>query len=606
MSRWYLASNEAMDLLASESCKRAGLQISGSAFEENPKKGRYFLRCYRKRTNAVDNLRHEPDGDWACSAGTVILGGKVGDPALAGCYRLFSTEKNGPGMIQSEAIGHFAQAIKRGSEIRIFTDGLGAMRLYYCQTPNGWFVSNSMSLCAEAASSRSLDPTRFLVQVLQTNLPGEKTFYSDTNRLFGSQQLRIDLRNGRFQVEQLPDQESHSWDVPSIDEALEMYMQEVRTVFRQIAAVGPVGLFGTGGLDSRTVLSALLDQRANVRLMYGTGNSRLTDFHQRDLAIAGEIAGACNLQFERLDWSGTAPHSEQMLEDLFSHYGFQSEIYGGSQGFLNSFRGAIFPYPAIMVGGYSPVFTNGKPWEKPEGKYPFSFLVDDTMHFQGGDVMTSRCIRDKESYREAVAEGVREALAINGIDYPEAGADLKTFVKAKLLLYVRAEARFLNLINEFGMYIAPFMVKRLYRPLIEIPFRFRQGDEFQLRLIQMLKPELIQLPLYSGIFQARIDPITMRFVRDLAPAKPLWKRVLHKAASPAVRQVVRSTVGTVGKEQPAPDQDTRIRLEYGSRVMRDPMGQRWFSATDDFSPKDLARIYQYLKGANSLGYEISA
>jgi hypothetical protein len=408
-------------------------------------------------------------------------------------------------------------------------------------------------------------------------------------------------------VERIPlPRPSQNWNLPTIEEAVDQYSREVRTVFHQIAAVCPVGLFGTGGLDSRTVLAGLLDQDADVRVMYGTGNSRLTDFHERDLSLAEQVAQHCGVPFERLDWSGTQPHSDEALKALFAEYGFQSEIYGAPQAFLSTFKGGLSPYPAVMVGGYSPAFTNAKPWEGEDSKVPFESLVADAMHFQGGYVTDSRCISDKKSYRRVVTEGIRTALAVNGILYPEDGAPLETFVKAKLLLYVRAEARFLNFVNEFGYYVAPFMIKRLYEPLIDVPFKFRRGDEFQLRLIKMLTPQLVEIALYSGWQSASIDATSLRFVRDtVAPLGSRWKRVLKRAILTSLRQELKGVLRKMRKPAAHPaDMNTAIQVTYGGRVMRDPLGRMWFSSTAEFSPKDLARICQYLAGVNKLRYTV--
>jgi hypothetical protein len=41
---------------------------------------------------------------------------------------------------------------------------------------------------------------------------------------------------------------------------------------------------------------------------------------------------------------------------------------------------------------------------------------------------------------------------------------------------------------------------------------------------------------------------------------------------------------------------------YGQAVMSDPLGRRWFKDIDEFSPKELSRIRQYLVAVNDIGY----
>lgn len=599
MARWYLTSDDSVDGAAGRLCERAGLTSSGRI--SSP--GSYALQTYRKRAVSSENFLQMGESDWICAAGTLIFNGKIGREALAHCYHLFL--ERGLAGIQEQAIGHYALAIRVGDQISICTDPLGAFSLYYCISEAHWFITNSLSLCAGAASSRTLVPDKLLVQVLQTNLPGEETFYEDIRRLFGPQSIRIGLRERTCRVEEIPaPRPALDWNLPTIEEEVAQYTGEVRSVFQQLVPLGRIGLFGTGGLDSRTVLSALLDQGADIHLMYGIGNSRLSDFHERDAALAEEVAQSCGVPFQRLNWSGMQPHSEPTLRDVFSRYGFRSEIYGAPESFLRDFEGGLSPYPGLMVGGYSPAFSTARPWEREASSFPFEMLLADIMRFQGGTVEQSRCLTDKQTYREVARQAVRRVLAIHHIDYPEDGAPLETYVKARLLLHVRAEARFLNFANEFGYYVAPFMTGRLYDPLIAVPPRYRKGDEFQLRLIQRLAPHLVRIPLHSYLGSATVDERFLRMVREASVPPESRLRQMAKRALPApMRKAIGHAVRR-GRPAPAPHQDrnTVILETYSAMAMRDPMAQRWFRSTTEFTPKDLARICQYLTGVNALGY----
>jgi hypothetical protein len=556
---------------------------------------------------ATPNMIKCGENDWICSAGTIIYNGWLGEEALRDCYADFVTA--GISAVQSKAIGHYALAIRRNNEVTIFTDPQGALNLYYIGTGSFWFVSNSLYVCASALSQRKIDTTKLLVATLQSSLPGEDTFYSDIKRLFGTQLIRIDLGGGTFRVERIPKSASAlSWGLPSIQGAIDQYKQEVRAVFRELAAVGPIGLFATGGMDSRTILAGLLDRQAAVQLMYGIGNSRLTDYDISDLDVAKAVAKLYNLPFQQLDWSGNQPHSEETLQELFRTYGFKYEIYGAPESFLRTFNGGISPYPKLFLGGYSPAFTNAKPWELNQKSFAFDDLIADGMQFQGGTVENSRWIVGKAAYRSVFATEVKTGLRRAEIDYPDNGASLETFVKAKLFLYIRSESRFLNFVNEFGHYIAPFLMKKLYDPLLSVPFEYRAKDEFQLRLIHALAPGLVEVPLYSGWGPARIDRDTFRLIRDRVEQKKLLvSRIANFVLPSVLRKPARSIYSRVWprNKQAAKKlmgRDSAIVEAYSWQVMNDPLGQRWFSSTSEFTPKMLARIRHYLVGVNTLGY----
>jgi hypothetical protein len=537
----------------------------------------------------------------------MIYNGRLGQEALRDCYADFAT--GGISAIQSKAIGHYALAIRRHNEVTIFTDPQGALSLYYVSTGSSWFVCNSLYVCASALSQRKLDATKLLVATLQTNLPGEDTFYSDTKRLFGTQFIRIDLDQGTFRVERIPRSASVlSWGLPSIQDAIDQYKQEVRAVFRELTAVGPIGLFATGGMDSRTILASLIDRQVPLQLMYGIGNSRLTDYGAGDLDGAKAMAKLYNLPFQLLDWSGNQPHSEETLQELFRTYGFDYEIYGAPESFLRTFNGGISPYPTLFLGGYSPAFTSARPGDLNQTSFAFDDLTADAIRYQGVPVESNRCILGRASYRSTFAAEVKTALRCAEIDYPEEGASLETFVKAKLFLYLRAESRYLNFANEFGHYIAPFLMKRLYDPLLSVPLEYRAKNEFQLRLIHALAPGLLEIPLHSGGRAAWIDRETFRLIHHrVDQQKSLVRRVADVVLPPVLRKPARNIYSGVrltngqgaGK---LIDRDSAIVEVYGRQVMRDPLGQRWFGSTSEFTPKMLARIRHYLVGVNTLGY----
>jgi hypothetical protein len=602
LSRWFITSSDSANREARAASRKSHLHPSGQLTGPG-----LFGEAYFKRVLATQNVFQCGD-DWVCSAGTIIYHGQLGEAALRNSYADFIS--GGVRAVQQKALGHYALAIKHGSNLIIFTDPQGALNLYYLRNEQFWIVSNSLSTCAASAPDHTIDETKLLISAVQSTLPGEDTFYSGIKRLFGTQQIRVDLRSGAFRVDRLPElSNSLDWKLPTIEDALSQYVNEVRAVFHNLSAVGTMGILATGGLDSRTILSAVLDQGAPVQLMYGMGNSKLTDYDNDDLKVVQQIAQRYNLPFQQLDWSGNQPYEDRKLQELFRVYGFKYEIYGASESFLRTFNGEIFSYPQLFMGGYSPAFTNGKPWEWERKTYYFEDLIRTAMQSLKGPIENSQCITNVESYKTEFSREVRIALDRAGIDIPETGVPLETFVKAKLFLYLRAESRFLNFANEFGHYIAPFLMKRLYDPLLNVPFEYRSRDEFQIRLIQSLAPGLVEIPLFSGWSRAHIDPATLRLVRDYnsSPPPSVARRVASKVLPYTVKKGVRkiySNLTGAGMPKPAVQspRDSRIVDVYGQAVMHDPLGQRWFRSIADFSPKELTRIRHYLMAVNSLGY----
>ncbi len=595
MSRWYLTSSEDSSINAESVCDKAGLRSSGHISDPN-----CHAQAYMKRVVDVPTFVKCGENDWICSAGTIIYNGRLGPEAFLDMYSDFV--KSGIHGVRSRAIGHYALAIRHNNNVTVFTDPQGAITLYYINTGSFWFVSNSLDLCAHVLPVRRIDPIKLAMTALQTCTPGEDTFYAGIKRLFGTQVIDINIKDGKFRVDNIPNMDSaKAHNYSSLADAIDHYKSEVRAVFRELAGVGSIGLFGTGGLDSRTVLAALLDQKVTPQIMYGVGNSRLTDGHPTDISVAKNIAKTFNLPFQQLDWSGEQPYTQETLQELFKMYGFQYEIYGASQQFLRSIGGGISPYPNLILGGSGPVFTNRKPWQLEQTNFSFDDLIEYAMPL---DVKRSDFLL-REPYKSSFSQEVRIGLLRGQIDYPETGASLKTFVRAFLFLYLRPEARFLNFANEFCHYISPFLMKRLHDPLIDVPFEYRAKDKFQVGLIHALTPDLLDLPVCSGHRNARFnrDTFEMMFVEEQTLLGRLASALLPSSCIEPARQFYHRIKHAKREEVlKIPDRDMQIIQTYGRQAMTDPIANGWFSSASNLHIKSAERIAHYLVGVNSLGY----
>lgn len=488
MSRWHLTSDEASHRRAANVCQEADLDVFAAISTD-----RYDVQTYRKRAVSVDNFVEIDDGDWVCSAGTILVDGDMGSPAL---HTLYTRFRDGDvAMARSEAIGHYAIAIKQGSKISIFTDPQGALTLYYAEPDDQFVLSNSLHTIAATLQTRTIDSINLVATALQSAQPSDETLFRGVHRLSGVEVIRIDLEAKTLHTEELPQStQSVGGRQSSITTAVNDYAERVREVFQQIAAQGLVGIMTTGGLDTRTVLAATLEREARPLLAYGVGNSILTYPESADFTLAELLAEECDLPVYRMDWSGDHPYSSQTLEQLFSRYGFKYEIYGAAKSFLTELEGGITPYPDLLVGGYSPAFTNMKPWEWRDDTY----TLDDLNEWYIHDFVNHSTFGCKDTYRSFIASAIEERLLKSPIAEVKSEIDLETFVKAVLHLNLRSQDRMINLVNEFCPYLAPFHLKPLYDPLVEMPISYRSEDEFQLKLIDELQPDLLKIPVVSG------------------------------------------------------------------------------------------------------------
>ncbi len=602
MARWHLTSSEVLHRLAGEHSEHAGLVPDGERIEPGA-----FLRTYHKRAVAGTNVASVGASDWIAVAGTLICDRSLGGAALPAAYAAFARD---PEHARDRLLGHYAVAVRLGERVHVLTDEQGSLALYYGTRGRDFVVSNSLQLVATVLGAGDVDPAALLNFVLDWESVGPATIFPGVKRLFGGERLVIDPSAGSLDV--VETRQTMACLSPgaqaSMPQAVAEYVTAVREVFDELSAVPSVGINTTGGLDTRTVLAAALDRGIAPLLMYGVGNSMLTNTRPEDLEAAVSLARLFGLPFYRMDWSGSQPHSRERLTALFRRHGFPFTTYGSSDGFLRELEGAIEPYPMLQMGGYSPAFTNMKLWERATGEYSIDDIVE---HYLGK--VDPRAVGPERygSYRQHVASAIREALERGPVDVPEGALSAQTFVQARLSLYIRPESIAANFFNEFSYYLAPFLTKRLYDPLLTLPLEFRKGDAFQLRVIHALCGRCLEVPVFSGLHAQVLDLEQFTMTRAPVPAnvvsaaghrrrRGLMRRIVDRLPAP-FRRLLRSAVPRrltpapprglptpAGQPPPGATLDEAIRLD-SSRAVRE---HRLGGLFGDLSLLHLARLHR--------------
>jgi len=597
MSQWHLTKSKTKHDKLSSICSNSGLNTCNT--ETNEYLG-YNISSYKKR--AIDNINYVNIGDdWVYSAGTVISNGEVGRPALSDLYKYISEDGINSG--RKNIIGHYAVAIKLGDTILCFTDPQGAFQLYY-STEQPWTVSTSLRLVGQCNDAWEPKPLKIIETAIHGQT-GEETFISNVRRLYGGQLLRIELSDNSISKEKIPIEMSGFCDnYNSCQGYVSEYTKRVRNVFNELQSIDSIGLNTTGGIDTRTVLAALLDQNISPRLMYGVGNSALTNTRKKDLEISQDIAKHFNLEFYKMNWSGSQPHSSKMLRSQFTKYGFHYRRYGGSESFFKEFDGGMSPYPTLHLGGFSPAFTTKKPWGKENKKYSLNELVDDYISRIINTNMFADSVKLTE-YREHIKNQIREALSYSPIDYQKHGNSLDTYVKAKLFLNIRNQAGFVTTFNQFSYYLSPFLMKELNDPLITIPFKYRENNEFQLRVIDDLFNDAFTIRIYSSHEEFNINQKTLNkeysFINKIDKMESNFTQTVGEVLPAPTRSLAEKVYNTMRSDSGKnPSIDHKVRLENTKYILDHPMMENYFSTLSDIDLNRLNNMKRILFGIEQI------
>ncbi len=566
MSRWHFATTRELHASATRVCDYAGLRSCGEAAT-----GEVHLRSYSKRAIQNTNFLTLGNTEWICVAGTAMIDSKLGADALPAFYERFA--EGGVGAARDAVTGHYAACIRRGDVVTAFTDEQASIPLFYGSVSGQEHVlTNSLHVAGSVLGVTDYDVNRLLLSCFRGEM-GEDTFLRGVKRLSGARVLEIDLPTRGLRVKRVVvrDASLPPEECTSIESAVHAYAARVRGVFAQIAAQPSLGLHATGGLDTRTVLAALLDAGAQPLLMFGVGNSILTGTMTHDLKVVEQLARSLGLPHYVMDWAGSQPHSPAVLSDLTRQYGFLRR-YGMSEGVLREFLGGIDPYPTLHIGGYG-IAQKARAWGQ-QAKRGLDELTTEMSPLE-------RQIMTPEGYQDYWF-GMRSAIdyELEEMELEGAGEELSPsqYVRAQFIVRRSIELRAAMFFNEFAHYLTPLWTKWLNDPFFTCPAGYQADGEFQLRLIHELAPRVLDVPICSGDMARSLGANRLHLKRPRLPR--LWRvrrAVLSRVLPLHRRQAVVSRLGiNLIPWLPGASVDTRKDARTSDLVRRDLLqNMRW-------------------------------
>lgn len=526
MARFYITPDSESHQIANSACADAALQPDGEVVD-----GNLHLTTYTKRAIDSRNFHQFDNGNFVATTGTIILNGLMGADALTEVYKLY--EESGPAAVRDQAFGHYAVIIKCDDTVEIFCDPNSVYHLYYSNGEN-WFVSNSLSLCGRVLDERVIDRHALYERIIESTEVSKRTLFRDVSRLSAREKITVDVSSNQFRLERLPlPPQDWSYATASIDEILADYKAKMRDVFGQmVSAADGIGIQATGGLDSRTVLAGVLERNGTPALLYGVGNSKLTNTKDEDRDVVQRYADRYGLSYYEMDWSGDFPIDIADWDELFRKYGFRYRFYGAIPSFFTELEQGFPDNPELILDGYAfGTHSNVFYWED-DSLVPLTFedLVTDVFTAAGG--FSTPAFRCKDEYLEGLIDVCEEALVELGedIDRDEL-LDRQDLTRYIQLLNGRPQSTYTNIGNEFTYHLGPFATYNLGRPMVDFPPESRISEHIRVKLLREMYPDLLEVPVFSGTRE-------QRFTDDdkLEPASP--ERVAMLAGSVLPESVV--------------------------------------------------------------------
>lgn len=492
-----------------------------------------WLAAHRKLRCPIQNCRCFADGDFVASAGTLIYKTGIGESALLQLYGDFTGDVDA---VRQEALGSYMVALKKGSRTVVFTDEYETFQVYYYLRDRTWVVGNSLAAVAIGArtiQTLEVNALALLEKAFTNAIIGNETVFQHVYKLLGSECLEIDSQNESAIVSRLPRARSgglhEGWSVDELAEEFAGTLRSIAEVFARVFA--DIRIMSTGGIDNRMLLAALLANGARPGLLFGVGDSVLTNTRDEDLQVNRAYAKAFGLRLHLMDWGTDKRDITRDWCVLFAKYGFYMSIYPGSVGLFRGLVSGVPGTPDCILDGYFGETIRNRPWMESlggESTIRWSTLLLNAWF--GGRKHDMKCALGPWFHELLAHMGAELARRTEemGIERCDGGYNLGDLHKVYGLWFRDAHASLTNLTNLALPSCSPLGEPALQRNALSVPLAHRTRDRFALKVIEKLDKRLLGIPFFSHGSMMALD-------RRKLELHPQSASVVHARISEIVR-----------------------------------------------------------------------
>ena len=458
--------------------------------------GNTFLAVYKKRVIRTENLLKFDNGDFVCAIGTIIYDELFEKEALKRMYMDFNGDIP---KFRERSIGNYNICIKKGRVFHFFTDKYNFLNLYYYNSNNRWFISNSLANVAIVKDKLKVNEFALIEQCFFTDTIGTKTVFHGINKLYGNEIIKIEESSSILKFEKIPFF-IKKWNLQNntIDEIVSSYKTIVKKNVKTVGNIfnRNIRLQMTGGLDSRSIYSAFFSVGFKLKTMYGVGNSPLTNTKLFDLNFNKLFNKKYKSNLYLMDWKTDLFKDIKNWKKLFFKYGFQYTTYGGSKSIFKEYEGKIPDYPSLILTGDFGENLKLREWAQNKNKINLSLKEIVKEYYCERQKLNNTCYNNLDSFKKYYEKRLLTYCTVLGINMIN-GINLDDFDLLRQINAKEADSYYMNMISEFSHSILFFGIPDLYEYPWSVPAELRRNQKFQMHLIKALIPEFIDLPIYS-------------------------------------------------------------------------------------------------------------
>lgn len=446
--------------------------------------GLNYKAFFFKKLRVINENYFSIADDYIASSGTILYKKDLGQKALR---NIFLDYNKGIKHIRANAYGNYCLVIKSDEYLYVFTDCNSIYNIYYYHDDDDWMISNTYYHLAEVKNEMVTNDVEIIEYSFQYATLGNTTPFRGIYKLMEYEYIKIDLVRDIFTVNTLKSPISHK---NQNNISPEYFSKEFSLSAKQITDnFKHITVNMTGGLDSRIIVAALLNNGARPQLVYGIGNSPLTNTLNNDLEINEYISHSFNLTLTKMNWN-TSDSVDEYWKDSLEKYGELFTIYCGNRNVFTEYEKRLnFDY--ITFGYFGELMRNIEWIDKINRDY---FTIDQFVQlYLRQNIPVNKDL--KNALYCKVMNEYKNICKCENINTENIHKD--EFAILNYYYRKSADTILCNLMNVFGYSTILLSEASLLELVLNIPYEMKMNARYMLQVIDNLYPKLLDVPFFS-------------------------------------------------------------------------------------------------------------
>jgi len=308
------------------------------------------------------------------------------------------------------------------------------------------------------------------------------------------------------------------------DEYLENIVNLIKEAAQRIKLfTDKVSVSMTGGLDTRLQLAALLSVGIKPILIHGQG---FISTHNKDLEICKLIAERFRLPLKIRNWNFMGKINKDW-ETILRDYGEYYYINNGTSAFFKGFESEK-EAEMILYGYYGEPFRNIEWLEELKNN---TFTSEEYIDFYIGNKVENIC-SDYDQYHKYISNKINNIIIKEGYEFNN--IDKSNYEKIAIWIRKHGSSALHNFTNDFCYCYTYLADSNLMSRILNIPYEYKYDDNFMLKVIQSLYPDMLNIPFFTHRVFKVFDYKKFRLENKMIGVRKLQNIILNKISRDSI------------------------------------------------------------------------